>query len=80
LGLKENKKIAIIFERRNASDKGSTIKCFKEYFNPRAVCIVTLNQATKVKKTYGISIDILRNFAMLVRSFSLIEVEITEQL
>jgi polyphosphate kinase 2 len=47
---KENKKIAIIFEGRDASGKGGTIKRFKEHLNPRAMRIVALNKPTSVEK------------------------------
>jgi len=47
---KENKKIAIIFEGRDASGKGGTIKRFKEHLNPRAMRIVALNKPTEVEK------------------------------
>ncbi|MCA0131781.1 polyphosphate kinase 2 [Winogradskyella alexanderae] len=47
---KENKKIAIIFEGRDASGKGGTIKRFKEHLNPRAMRVVALNKPTEVEK------------------------------
>lgn len=47
---KENKKIAIIFEGRDASGKGGTIKRFKEHLNPRAMRIVALNKPTEVEQ------------------------------
>jgi len=47
---KENKKIAIIFEGRDASGKGGTIKRFKEHLNPRAMRIVAINKPTEVEK------------------------------
>ncbi|WP_431136742.1 polyphosphate kinase 2 [Psychroserpens mesophilus] len=47
---KENKKIGIIFEGRDASGKGGTIKRFKEHLNPRAMRIVALNKPTEVEK------------------------------
>ena len=47
---RENKKIAIIFEGRDASGKGGTIKRFKEHLNPRAMRIVALNKPTEVEK------------------------------
>ncbi|MBV1888400.1 MAG: polyphosphate kinase 2, partial [Urechidicola sp.] len=47
---KENKKIAIIFEGRDASGKGGTIKRFKEHLNPRAMRIVALSKPTEVEK------------------------------
>ena len=47
---KENKKIAIIFEGRDASGKGGTIKRFKEHLNPRAMRVVALNKPTEVER------------------------------
>lgn len=47
---KENKKIAIIFEGRDASGKGGTIKRFTEHLNPRARRIVALNKPTEIEK------------------------------
>ena len=47
---KENKKIAILFEGRDASGKGGTIKRFTEHLNPRAMRIVALNKPTEVEK------------------------------
>lgn len=47
---KENKKIAIIFEGRDASGKGGTIKRFKEHLNPRAMRVVALNKPTEIEK------------------------------
>lgn len=48
---KENKKIAIIFEGRDASGKGGTIKRFKEHLNPRAMRVVALNKPTEIEKS-----------------------------
>ncbi|MGJ8549283.1 polyphosphate kinase 2 [Winogradskyella wichelsiae] len=48
---KENKKIAIIFEGRDASGKGGTIKRFTEHLNPRARRIVALNKPTEIEKS-----------------------------
>lgn len=47
---KENKKIAIIFEGRDASGKGGCIKRFKEHLNPRAMRVVALNKPTEIEK------------------------------
>jgi polyphosphate kinase 2 (PPK2 family) len=47
---KENKKIAILFEGRDASGKGGTIKRFTEHLNPRARRIVALNKPTEIEK------------------------------
>lgn len=47
---KNNKKVAIIFEGRDASGKGGTIKRFAEHLNPRAMRIVALNKPTEVEQ------------------------------
>ncbi|MRM96034.1 polyphosphate kinase 2 [Riemerella anatipestifer] len=44
------KKVAIIFEGRDASGKGGTIKRFAEHLNPRAMRIVALNKPTDVER------------------------------
>ena len=44
------KKIAIIFEGRDASGKGGTIKRFAEHLNPRAMRLVALNKPTDVER------------------------------
>lgn len=45
-----NKKIAIVFEGRDAAGKGSTIKRFVEYLNPRGFRIVALGVPTEEEK------------------------------
>ncbi|WP_149275021.1 polyphosphate kinase 2 [Pareuzebyella sediminis] len=45
-----NKKVAVIFEGRDASGKGGTIRRFTEHLNPRAMRIVALNKPTEVEK------------------------------
>lgn len=45
--IKNNKKVAIIFEGRDAAGKGSTIKRFTEYLNPNGFRIVTLGKPTE---------------------------------
>jgi len=47
---KTGKKVAIIFEGRDASGKGGTIKRFKEHLNPRAMRVVALNKPTEVER------------------------------
>ena len=44
------KKVAIIFEGRDASGKGGTIKRFIEHLNPRAMRLVALNKPTDVER------------------------------
>ena len=46
---KTGKKVAIIFEGRDASGKGGTIKRFKEHLKPRAMRVVALNKPTEVE-------------------------------
>jgi len=46
----ENKKVAIIFEGRDASGKGGTIRRFREHLNPRSMRVVALNKPTEVEK------------------------------
>jgi polyphosphate kinase 2 len=47
---KNNKKVAIVFEGRDAAGKGSTIKRFTEYLNPRGFKIVALGLPTEEEK------------------------------
>lgn len=47
----EKKKVAIIFEGRDASGKGGTIRRFTEHLNPRAMRVVALNKPTEVEKS-----------------------------
>ncbi|MEC5393874.1 polyphosphate kinase 2 [Bergeyella sp. RCAD1439] len=48
--VENKKKIAIIFEGRDASGKGGTIKRFIEHLNPRAMRLVALNKPTDVER------------------------------
>lgn len=48
--IKNNKKIAIVFEGRDAAGKGSTIKRFIEYLNPRHFRVVVLGVPTDDEK------------------------------
>ena len=43
------RKVAIIFEGRDASGKGGTIKRFIEHLNPRAMRLVALNKPTEIE-------------------------------
>ena len=47
---KNNKKVAIVFEGRDSAGKGSTIKRFTEYLNPRGFKIVALGLPTDEEK------------------------------
>lgn len=44
--MKNNKRIAIVFEGRDAAGKGSTIKRFTEYLNPKGFKVVALGVPT----------------------------------
>tara|TARA_R110001632_G_scaffold177223_2_gene296920 strand:- start:2738 stop:3598 length:861 start_codon:yes stop_codon:yes gene_type:complete len=48
--LKENKRIAVIFEGRDAAGKGGNIRRFMEHLNPRSSRLVALNKPTNVEK------------------------------
>lgn len=47
---KNNKKVAIVFEGRDAAGKGSTIKRFVEYLNPKGFRVVALGVPTEEEK------------------------------
>lgn len=44
------KRVAIIFEGRDAAGKGGSIKRFKEHLNPRTFRVVALNKPTEVER------------------------------
>ena len=48
--LKTNKRVAVIFEGRDAAGKGGSIRRFMEHLNPRSSRLVALNIPTKVEK------------------------------
>jgi len=48
--LKTNKRVAIIFEGRDAAGKGGNIRRFMEHLNPRSSRLVALNKPTKVER------------------------------
>lgn len=48
--IKNKKRVAIVFEGRDAAGKGSTIKRFTEYLNPRGFKIVALGVPTESEK------------------------------
>lgn len=48
---KENKKVAIVFEGRDAAGKGSTIKRFIEYMDPKYFRVVALGVPTEEEKS-----------------------------
>jgi len=45
-----NKRVAIIFEGRDAAGKGGNIRRFTEHLNPRSMRLVALNKPTNVEK------------------------------
>ena len=47
---REKKRIAIIFEGRDAAGKGGNIRRFTEHLNPRSMRLVALNKPTNVEK------------------------------
>ncbi|MGB5323771.1 polyphosphate kinase 2 [Lutimonas sp.] len=47
---KNNKRVAIIFEGRDAAGKGGNIRRFTEHLNPRSMRLVALNKPTDVEK------------------------------
>lgn len=47
---KNNKRIAIIFEGRDAAGKGGSIRRFIEHLNPRSMRLVALDKPTEVEK------------------------------
>jgi polyphosphate kinase 2 len=48
--VKNNKKVAIVFEGRDAAGKGSTIKRFVEYLNPKHFRVVVMGIPTEEEK------------------------------
>lgn len=48
--LKHNKRVAVIFEGRDAAGKGGSIRRFMEHLNPRSSRLVALNKPTSVEK------------------------------
>lgn len=47
---KNNLRVAVLFEGRDASGKGGSIKRFTEHLNPRAMRVVALSKPTEVEK------------------------------
>ena len=47
---KKNKRVAIIFEGRDAAGKGGSIKRFIEHLNPRSMRVVALSKPTEVER------------------------------
>ncbi|MDO5510662.1 MAG: polyphosphate kinase 2 [Weeksellaceae bacterium] len=47
---KNSLKVAILFEGRDASGKGGTIRRFAEHLNPRAMRVVALNKPTEIER------------------------------
>ena len=47
---KKNKRVAIIFEGRDASGKGGSIRRFTEHLNPRSMRVVALAKPTAIEQ------------------------------
>ena len=47
---KTNKRVAVIFEGRDAAGKGGNIRRFMEHLNPRSMQLVALNKPTDVER------------------------------
>ncbi|PKH51035.1 polyphosphate kinase 2 [Tenacibaculum sp. Bg11-29] len=47
---KKNKRVAIVFEGRDAAGKGGNIRRFMEHLNPRSMRLVALNKPTVIEK------------------------------
>ncbi|CAL2077093.1 polyphosphate kinase 2 [Tenacibaculum sp. 190524A02b] len=47
---KNNKRVAVIFEGRDAAGKGGNIRRFMEHLNPRSTRLVALNKPTEIEK------------------------------
>ncbi|PQJ78740.1 polyphosphate kinase 2 [Polaribacter porphyrae] len=47
---REKKRVAIVFEGRDAAGKGGNIRRFMEHLNPRSTRLVALNKPTEVEK------------------------------
>ncbi|MEN8776207.1 MAG: polyphosphate kinase 2 [Polaribacter sp.] len=47
---KEKKRVAVIFEGRDAAGKGGNIRRFMEHLNPRSSRLVALNKPTEIEK------------------------------
>jgi len=47
---KNNKRVAVIFEGRDAAGKGGNIRRFMEHLNPRSSRLVALNKPTEVER------------------------------
>ena len=48
--LKKRKRLAILFEGRDAAGKGGTIRRFKEHLNPRSIRIAALAKPSEIEK------------------------------
>ena len=48
--IKNQKRVVVLFEGRDASGKGGAIKRFTEHLNPRAMRIITMPKPTELEK------------------------------
>ncbi len=72
-------KVVVLFEGRDAAGKGGVIKRITEKLNPRVCRVVALPAPTEKKKRNGTSNVTSLIYHLLVKSFYLTEVGITEQ-
>ena len=54
--IKNQKRVIVIFEGRDASGKGGAIKRFTEHLNPRAMRIIAMPKPTELEKKQEIKI------------------------
>ncbi|HQU58829.1 MAG TPA: polyphosphate kinase 2, partial [Saprospiraceae bacterium] len=48
--MKHNKRVAVIFEGRDAAGKGGAIRRFRRYLNPRSARVVALGKPSDIEK------------------------------
>ncbi len=74
------KRVAILFEGRDAAGKGGTIRRFTEHLNPRSMRVVALPKPSQEESGQCISKDIANNSRMPAKLFSSIVVGTTAPL
>ena len=77
--LKENKRVAVVFEGRDAAGKGGNIRRFMEHLNPRSSRLVALNKPTNVEKGQWYFQRYIKELPTLEKLYFLIEVGIIER-
>ena len=76
---KNNKRVCVIFEGRDAAGKGGAIKRFIEHLNPRYSRVVALSEPTQQEKGQWYFQRYLKKCLALVKLFFLIVVGTTER-